>query len=102
MYKDLIFTTVVVCDPVMGDDGEMYVPQELLPVFKNEIVPLADILTPNQFEAEILTGEKINSIEDALKVIKIFHDQGIKTIALSSTELGNSEFLLAIASSISG
>ena len=41
-----------VCDPVMGDNGEMYVPKELLEVYRDNIVPLADIITPNQFEAE--------------------------------------------------
>ena len=29
-----------------------YVPKELLPVYKNDVIPLADIITPNQFEAE--------------------------------------------------
>ena len=41
-----------VCDPVMGDNGKMYVPAELLPLYREHIVPLADIITPNQFEAE--------------------------------------------------
>lgn len=41
-----------VCDPVMGDNGKMYVCKELLPVYREHIVPLADIITPNQFEAE--------------------------------------------------
>ncbi|XP_067848514.1 pyridoxal (pyridoxine, vitamin B6) kinase a [Heptranchias perlo] len=47
---------VYVCDPVMGDkrngDGYMYVPEDLLPVYKEKVVPLADIITPNQYEAE--------------------------------------------------
>lgn len=29
-----------------------YVPENLLPVYREKIVPLSDILTPNQFEAE--------------------------------------------------
>lgn len=29
-----------------------YVPEKLLPIYKNKVVPLAEILTPNQFEAE--------------------------------------------------
>lgn len=29
-----------------------YVPEDLLPVYKDKVVPLADIITPNQFEAE--------------------------------------------------
>lgn len=42
----------IVCDPVMGDNGHMYVPQELKEIYEKEIVPLADIVTPNQFELE--------------------------------------------------
>ena len=30
-----------------------YVPQNLHPVYKNKVVPVADIITPNQFEAEL-------------------------------------------------
>jgi pyridoxine kinase len=36
----------------MGDNGKMYVPEELLEIYKNTILPLADIITPNQFEVE--------------------------------------------------
>merc|ERR1712095_183154 len=51
---DLIY----VCDPVMGDTGPgWYVPQSLLPIYKGEILPLADVCVPNQFEAELLTGQ---------------------------------------------
>jgi pyridoxine kinase len=41
-----------VLDPVMGDDGHMYVPKEVVPVYQQEMVALADAITPNQFEAE--------------------------------------------------
>jgi len=44
----------------MGDiwdgEGKMYVPKELLPIYKEEVIPIADVLTPNQFEAQLLTG----------------------------------------------
>ncbi|KAM9801879.1 pyridoxal kinase-like isoform X1 [Syngnathus typhle] len=78
---------VYVCDPVMGDHGAMYVPEELLPVYRNKVVPLADILTPNQFEAELLTGIKIHTIEDALKAMELLHKMGPKTVVLTSTNL---------------
>lgn len=38
----------------MGDNGKMYVPTELKEIYKKEIVPLADILTPNHFELELV------------------------------------------------
>ncbi|KAJ9595624.1 hypothetical protein L9F63_013176 [Diploptera punctata] len=57
---------VYVCDPVLGDNGKLYVPEELVGIYRNTILPLADIITPNQFEAELLSGGKpIKSKEDA-------------------------------------
>ena len=41
-----------VCDPVMGDNGSLYVPKELLHIYKDKLIPLADVITPNQFEVE--------------------------------------------------
>lgn len=42
-----------VCDPVMGDIGPgLYVPTELIEVYKETIIPIANIITPNQFELE--------------------------------------------------
>ena len=29
-----------------------YVPEELLPIYCDKLIPLADIITPNQYEAE--------------------------------------------------
>eukprot|EP00116_Pleurobrachia_bachei_P011049 sb/3471311/ len=56
------------CDPVMGDNGHFYVPEELLSVYRNTIVPIADVLLPNQFEAEQLSGHTIATEEDGWKV----------------------------------
>ena len=36
----------------MGDNGQMYVPKELLEIYRDKLLPLADVITPNQFEAE--------------------------------------------------
>jgi len=90
---------IYVCDPVMGDTGPgLYVPQELLPVYQDTILPLADVCLPNQFEAELLTGKKIESEEDALAVMDIIHSKGVSTVILSSTELGSDSHLVGLAS----
>ncbi|CAH0398327.1 unnamed protein product [Chilo suppressalis] len=93
---------VYVCDPVMGDNGEMYVPKEILPVYRDIVVPLADILTPNQFEAELLTGINITDLTEAMKAIGALHDKGVKTVVLSSTDLDNDGDIIAIASTKGG
>uniref|UniRef100_M3XJF6 Pyridoxal kinase n=1 Tax=Latimeria chalumnae TaxID=7897 RepID=M3XJF6_LATCH len=67
---------VYVCDPVLGDkwngEGSMYVPEDLLPVYKEIVVPVADIITPNQFEAELLTGRTFYTEKEALEVCWLF------------------------------
>ncbi|KAF2350827.1 Pyridoxine kinase [Trinorchestia longiramus] len=87
-----------VCDPVMGDNGAMYVPAELLPVYRDSIVPLADIITPNQYEAELLSELQITTEADVGAVLDWFHNKGVKTVVLSSTDLGDADHLIGIAS----
>jgi len=82
---------VYVCDPVMGDDGKLYVTPDLLPIYQKTILPLADIVTPNQFEAELLTGMKITDKKSALEAIDAFHAKGVKTVVLSSTDYGGDD-----------
>ena len=47
------------CDPVMGDVGRGFFVRPGIPDFMRQTaVPAADIITPNQFELEFLTGHK--------------------------------------------
>jgi len=46
-----------VCDPVMGDYPRgLYVPKELISSYRNISMKRAHIITPNQFEAEQISG----------------------------------------------
>ncbi len=55
------------CDPVMGDVGRgVFVRPEIPEVMRAQAVPQADILTPNQFELELLTGRTVESLPGAL------------------------------------
>lgn len=82
----------------MGDNGELYVPENLLPIYQNEIIPLSDICTPNQFELEMITGEKIHNESDAWNAMDWFHKRNVSTVALSSTDLGPVDTLVALLS----
>lgn len=42
---------LAVLDPVMGDQGQLYVSEDLVPVYRN-LLRDADLILPNQFEAE--------------------------------------------------
>jgi pyridoxine kinase len=55
------------CDPVMGDVGRgVFVRPEIPDVMKNEVIKAADVVTPNQFELELLTGKSVKTLQDAL------------------------------------
>eukprot|EP00210_Caulerpa_lentillifera_P005533 g5292.t1 len=83
-FKEECPNLVFVCDPVMGDDGQLYTPQELLEVYQTQILPIADILLPNQFEAELLTKIKITDIASAQLACQKLHSLGPHTIILTS------------------
>lgn len=53
------------CDPVMGDDGRLYVHPDVPAFFSDQAVPHADLLTPNQFELGVLTGRKVETLHQA-------------------------------------
>ena len=75
------------CDPVMGDAGRgFYVKPEIPDIFKNEVIPLADIITPNQFELNSLTGMTVNTLEDVLEAVKRLHTVGPRIILVTSLD----------------
>ena len=58
------------CDPVMGDDGILYVRPGIPELMAAHSVPAADILTPNQFELGVLTGIDCASAEGARRAVR--------------------------------
>lgn len=76
-----------VCDPVLGDEGKLYVPEDLVEMYKTLVLPVVDVLTPNQFEAEILTGIKIQTESDAQRACLLLHAHGPRTVVVTSATL---------------
>uniref|UniRef100_A0AC35THJ3 Pyridoxal kinase n=1 Tax=Rhabditophanes sp. KR3021 TaxID=114890 RepID=A0AC35THJ3_9BILA len=92
-----------VCDPVLGDCGEYYTPKDLMPVYRDEIIHLADILTPNAFELSELTGIQIDNEKDCFDAINKLHNQyNVKCVVVSSgiSNPDNEKVFYAYASTI--
>lgn len=61
----------IVVDPVMvATSGARLISEDAIETLKQELFPLAAILTPNIPEAEELTGIKINSAEDMISAAR--------------------------------
>jgi pyridoxine kinase len=80
------------CDPVMGDIGRgFYVKPDIPDLFRNELVPLADIITPNQFELEALTGIETRGIDNARRAIGMIHEKGPGIVLVTSYHDGKGD-----------
>ncbi|KAF2435866.1 Ribokinase-like protein [Tothia fuscella] len=61
-----------VLDPVMGDAGHLYVSEDVVPVYKS-LLRHADLILPNQFEAETLSDVKITDLSTLATAIQTLH-----------------------------
>lgn len=58
---------IYACDPVMGDNGELYVKPALAEAIERDLIKRADILSPNQFELRRLSG--IDVVDQATSIL---------------------------------
>ena len=73
------------CDPVIGDVGRGVFVRPGIPEFmRNRAVPAADIVTPNQFELEILAGSGTDTLERAKAAVAIVHALGPPVVLVTS------------------
>ncbi len=83
--KGLNEEAVYCCDPVMGDVGRGFFVRPGIPEFVKEVaVPAADVITPNQFELEFLTGVEVGDLDDALEAAEKARKLGPETVLTTS------------------
>lgn len=54
----------------------------------NEFLAKIDVITPNETEAELLTGIPVDSEESAHRVAEVFHKAGIESVIITMGEKG--------------
>jgi len=80
---------VFCCDPVMGHEKDgFFVPGDLQALFRDTAVPMADIVTPNQFELEFLAGRPLPALTDAILACEELRDQGPAYVVVTSLAVG--------------
>ncbi|MFT3728089.1 MAG: pyridoxal kinase [Terricaulis sp.] len=80
---------VFVCDPVLGDDGKLFVRDELADAMLNGLAPHADWLTPNAFELGLMTGRTINSLTAARDAARRIGKPTLCTSIRTAIGMGN-------------
>lgn len=103
------------CDPVMGDGdggegsasggnrgGGLYVDAALPDFFRERALPQADIVTPNVFELETLTGVRVTTLAQAVAAARRLAERGPGVVLVTglrhdTTRAGELELLTVTA-----
>ncbi len=76
---------VFCADPVMGDVGRGFYARPGIPEFwRDRVVPRADIMSPNLFELEFLTGRKTEKLADVASAAGELRARGPHTVLVTS------------------
>lgn len=89
--------TLYCCDPVIGEVGRgVYVREGIPEAFRDQLVPLADVVTPNPFELELLTGVAPSTLEAARSAAGILVDRGPGLVIATGLRLAEAPGELAV------
>ncbi|EXJ24063.1 Hydroxymethylpyrimidine phosphate kinase ThiD [Alkalibacterium sp. AK22] len=81
-YRELN-TIPLVIDPVMiAKGGHPLMEEQAIAVMRDELAPLATVITPNIPEAEALTDMKIETKQDMREAAKRLHRKGSKNVVI--------------------
>jgi pyridoxine kinase len=76
------------CDPVMGDVGPGWYVRAGIPEFyRDRAIAAADIVTPNRFELEWLTGSRVGTPAEAASAAAALRERGPGIVLVTSLEL---------------
>ncbi|MCC4907330.1 pyridoxal kinase PdxY [Microbacterium sp. cx-59] len=80
-------SAIYACDPVMGNaKSGCFVAPAIPELLRERVVPVADIITPNQFELGFLTGTSPATIEETLASADLARAMGPRTVLVTSVE----------------
>jgi len=80
----------IILDPVMiAKGGAKLINKNAINVLKNKLINKVTLVTPNIPEATILTGKKINVLEDMIYAAHLLIDAGAKNVLVKGGHLNN-------------
>ena len=81
-------TALYCCDPVIGDVGRGVFVRPGIPEFmRDRAVPAADIVTPNHFELEFLSGTEVRNTEGLRRAVDVLHRKGPRVVMVTSLDI---------------
>lgn len=85
----------LVLDPVMvAKGGALLLQERAVIALKRKLLPMAQVVTPNLPETEVLTGISVRNEQDAKLAAQKLQDYGAKTVVIKGGHLANSNSLV--------
>ena len=88
----------IILDPVIkSTTGGKLIEKNAIKYYKKMLMPLAFVITPNTFEAEVLTGTRIKNEKDLLTSAKKIKNFGTRNVVITGNNFGKqtiSDFIL--------
>ncbi|WP_432557667.1 pyridoxal kinase PdxY [Granulicoccus sp. GXG6511] len=85
LVKQRNAAAIYCCDPVMGDVGRGFFVRPGVPEFlRDEVAPKADVVTPNHFELNFLTGTDSATLAEVLDAVDQLRATGPRTVLVTS------------------
>lgn len=73
------------CDPVIGDVGRGIFVRPGIPEFmRDHAIPAADIITPNQFELDFLSGRTTETLDEVKQAVGAVQEMGPAAVLVTS------------------
>jgi hydroxymethylpyrimidine/phosphomethylpyrimidine kinase len=73
----------LVVDPVMvAKSGDALLESTAITTLTNVLLPLAEVVTPNLYEAEMLTGQRIETLDDMREAARAIHALGPRHVVV--------------------
>jgi len=71
----------IVIDPVMvSRTGAQLIDDAAVATLRDDLIPLASVVTPNRYEAQLLSGLKIHTLDDMKAAAQNLYRQGAKAV----------------------
>ena len=97
--RDALYT----CDPVMGDEGPGLYVREGIPEFmRDHAVPAADIVLPNRFELELLTGDPAGTLDQTIAASERVRASGPGIVVVTSLRFAEEDAVAMLATTGEG
>jgi pyridoxine kinase len=85
--REVNASVLLACDPIFGDEPRgLYIDEAAAAAISQHLLPMCDLATPNAFELSWLSGERVETIGDAVVAAKVLSVPTVLATSVPASE----------------